>query len=107
MTHLRFEWDELNIAHLARHSIIPSEAEQVMLNRPIDLGTELRNGEERFAQVGETNSGRILIVITMHPNDGMVRVVTAWPAKKRLQRYFGSHKEAGNAGRTEDQDIRD
>jgi hypothetical protein len=54
---VQFDWNEENIAHLAKHQIAPVEAEQVTLNRPLDLGTELRNGEERTVQVGETDAG--------------------------------------------------
>ena len=33
-----FEWDEANIGHLARHSVLSEEAEQVILNDPVDAG---------------------------------------------------------------------
>jgi hypothetical protein len=29
---IEFDWDEANIGHLARHSVLPGEAEQVILN---------------------------------------------------------------------------
>jgi hypothetical protein len=32
-----FDWDSYNVAHLAKHQIEAIEAEQVVLNRPIDL----------------------------------------------------------------------
>ncbi len=44
-----FEWDDANISHIAEHDVRPSEAEEVILNRPVDLGSELRNGEKRMA----------------------------------------------------------
>jgi hypothetical protein len=96
-----FDWDDANIQHLARHDITPEEAEQVVLNRPADLGSELRNQEERLTQVGETDVGRILIVVTAEQSDKL-RVVTAWPARERLRRYFLTQKRSGNAGRTEE-----
>jgi uncharacterized DUF497 family protein len=95
-----FDWDDKNIGHLARHQIAPAEAEQVIRNRPIDLDTYLRNGEERTFQVGETDSGRIPIVVSTML-DGITRVVTAWPAKERLRRYFSTQKKSGHAGRIE------
>ena len=100
-TSMVFDWDEFNTAHLAKHEIKHHEAEQVILNRPIDLGTELRNGEERVVQVGETDTGRILNVVSTSLSDKRVRVVTAWPTKERLRRYFELFKRNGNAGRTE------
>jgi uncharacterized DUF497 family protein len=103
---LVFDWDEQNIAHLTRHLIVPVEPEQVVLNRPIDLGSNLRNGEERIAQVGETDAGRVLHVISTM-RDGKVRIITAWPAKDRMRRYFLSLKRNGNVGRIEEQDLRE
>jgi len=106
MPPIPFDWDRDNISHLALHAIAPEEAEQVVLNRPVDLESELRNGEKRTVQVGETDAGRILVMVsTMH--DQKVRVVTAWPAKDRLRRYFLSLKRNGNVGRIEEQELRE
>lgn len=102
----RFDWDEENVGHLARHEVTPDETEQVIQNRPVDLGSELRNGEERVAQVGETDAGRILIVVTTM-KDKKIRVITAWPAKERFRRYFQTQKRNGNVGRIEEQDLQE
>lgn len=102
----RFDWDKENVGHLALHRVSPGEAEQVILNRPVDLGAELRNGEERVAQVGETDEGRILIVVTTMRGK-KVRVITAWSAKVRLRRYFLTLKRNGNVGRIEEEDLRE
>jgi uncharacterized DUF497 family protein len=103
---LQFDWDEQNIGHLARHQILPVEVEQVIQNRPVDLPSEIRNGEERIPQIGETDAGRILVAVsTMHGKN--VRVVTAWPANKNYRRYFLSLKGNGNVGRTETDDLRE
>ena len=50
---LQFDLDELNIGHLALHGIALEEAEQAVRNRPLDLSSELRNGEERVSHIGE------------------------------------------------------
>ena len=102
----KFDWDSENIEHFARHQITPSEAEQVVLNRPIDLEAELRNGEERVPHIGETDTGRILVVVTTMRGK-KVRIVTAWPAKERLRRYFQTQKRNGNVGRIERQDLQE
>jgi hypothetical protein len=71
-----FDWDDSNIGHLAEHGVAPEEAEQVIQNRQVDLESELRNGEERIAHIGETDAGKILIVVsTLH--NMKLRVVTA------------------------------
>lgn len=102
-----FEWDEHNIAHIATHQIEPAEAEQVIFNRPLDLRSEVRSGEERFMQIGETDAGRILAVVTTGLLNLKIRVVTAWPANKNYRRYFASMKRNGNVGRIEKQDLRE
>jgi uncharacterized DUF497 family protein len=101
-----FVWDKQNLEHLALHEISPAEAEEVLRNRPMDLESQLRNGEERMAQVGETDSDRILIVVSTMCGK-KIRVVTAWPAKERFRRYFLSLKRNGNVGRIEEQDLRE
>jgi hypothetical protein len=101
-----FDWDKDNIDHLALHQILPAEAEQAILNRPVDLGSQLRNGEKRIAVVGETDAGRTLVAVaTMRGKK--VRVVTAWPANKSYRRYFLSMKRNGHVGRIEEQDLRE
>jgi hypothetical protein len=106
MKMLSFNWDEENIRHLARHKISPAEVEEVIGNRPRDVESELRNGEERVVQVGETDAGRILIVVSTTRNL-KIRVVTAWPAKERLRRYCQTQKRNGNVGRIEEHDLRE
>ena len=106
MQSLEFDWDDENIGHLALREIKPEDAEEVIRNRPCDLETSLRNGEERVAQVGETDAGWILIVIST-TREGKIRVVTAWPAKERLRRYFHTQKRSGHVGRIEEEDIRE
>jgi len=106
MSHVLFDWDEKNLRHVARHQIKPEEAEQVVLNRPIDLGSELRNGELRVAQIGETDAGRVLTVISTIVGE-KIRIVTAWPADRNYRRYFASLKRNGNVGRTQEHDLRE
>ena len=103
---LEFDWDEQNIGHLARHQISPAEAEQVVINRPVDLASELRNGEERVPHIGETNAGRILVLVTTMRGK-KVRVVTAWPANKNYRQYFRSLKRNGNVGRIKTDELRE
>ena len=101
-----FDWDEENSRHLAAHEISPVETEHVIRNRPLDLESHLRNNEERVVQVGETDARRILVVVSTM-RDERIRVVTAWPAKERLRRYFLTQKRNGNVGRIEEQDLRE
>ena len=103
---IEFDWDHANVAHLAKHRVTQEEAEQVILNRPVDLSKELRSGEERLAQIGETDRGRVLVVISTMVESG-IRVVTAWPANKAYRSYFATLKRNDNVGRVEGQDVRE
>ena len=43
--------------NVARHIVLPEEAEQVILNDPVDLGMEVPEGEERYLNLGATFRG--------------------------------------------------
>lgn len=84
--------DEANIGHVARHSVLPEEAEQVILNDPVDLGMEIVEGEERHLNLGATVLHRILLVVTTWRED-RVRVVTAFEPIKRLIQFYYQERE--------------
>jgi hypothetical protein len=93
---MTFDWDQFNIAHIARHEVKPHEAEEVVTSDPIDLAVTIRNGEERTEQVGETVTGRILQVVTTIRNS-RIRVVTALPLRSRWHAWYYALKEDRNA----------
>ena len=84
---IQFDWDEANIRHLARHGVLPQEAEQVILNDPVDLGMKMVPGEERYLNLGATERGRILLVVTTWRGH-RVRVITAFEPIKRLVQFY-------------------
>ena len=63
MATIQFDWDKGNIGHLARHGITPAEAQQVLFNWQVDLDSHVRNGEEPVVPAGETDQGRVLVVV--------------------------------------------
>jgi uncharacterized DUF497 family protein len=87
----QFQWDQANIGHIARHGVEPAEAEQVILNDPLDLTFEASDGEQRVAQLGEANSGRVLVVVSTWRGD-LIRVITANPAGKRLSNFYATQR---------------
>jgi uncharacterized DUF497 family protein len=97
---MQFFWDQGNIDHIALHGITPEEAEQVIENDPLDAGSVFRNGESRTLHIGETDSGRVLLVVITE-RDGMYRVVTARPSRREERYIYSKHKVA-----TDDQDYR-
>ena len=101
-----FDWDQANINHIARHGITPEEAEQVVLNDPIDLTMQLSDGEERTPQVGETDAGRLLVVVTTWREE-LIRVVTAFPAKSAFRKLYVTQKGIAHAGEFEETKLQE
>lgn len=97
----QFEWEVHNLSQIAEHDVKAEEAEQVLLNDPIELDLQLEESEEeRWPYIGETNAGRILrVIITLRGN--RLRVVTAFePSKGSKQAYL--EIRAGLYDRSED-----
>ena len=78
-----FDWDEANIEHIARHNVMPEEAEQVLCHDPLELEPQFMDDEVRFPSVGITNRGRCLFVVAT-VRDDRIRVATAYDAPKYL-----------------------
>lgn len=83
-----FEWDESNREHIARHNVMPEEAEQVLMNEPVDDGFEVVEGEERWTSVGHTNRLRILRVVWTHRQATTIRIVTAFDVSLNSAREY-------------------
>ena len=43
---LVFNWDDANVAHVARHNVTRDEVEQAFANDPMDLGAGMVDDEE-------------------------------------------------------------
>lgn len=101
-----FEWDAHNVAHIARHGVQPSEAEEALAGNVGTLRSEVRGtSEERWISVGLTTRGRLLAVVWTSRGT-RVRVVTAYPADKRMQRFYERAK-AGNPATKSDSPVPD
>jgi uncharacterized DUF497 family protein len=89
---IEFDWDKANMGHVARHGVLPEEAEQVILKDPVDLGMEIVEREERYLNLGATVQGRVLLVVTTWRGE-RVRIVTAFePIKRLIQFYYRERK---------------
>ena len=62
--------------------VAPAEAEEAVSGGAIPIETELRGGEERHTELGETSAGRLLIVVWTWRHL-KVRVVTAFPPSRK------------------------
>jgi uncharacterized DUF497 family protein len=56
----KFEWDEANRGHIARHGVTPAEFEQGMKNDPVFVAEFEVNGESRIRVAAITDRGRLL-----------------------------------------------
>jgi uncharacterized DUF497 family protein len=103
---LIFHWDENNRNHIAKHGVTPEEAEQIVNNDPIDITVNLRNREERTVQLGETDAGRVLLAVTTWRNE-KVRVVTAYPAGKKLRELYSKLKGQSHVGGSQNSGLQE
>lgn len=83
-----FSWDDGNVGHIARHGLTPDEVEEALLD-PRRTGAPARNtaGERRWAVLGATISGRVLLVVFTR-RAGLVRVITARAASATQRRRY-------------------
>ena len=84
---LQFDWDDENSAHIATHGVSCAEAEQVISNEPFDVELQTVKDEERFVQLGETNAGRIMVVVSTW-RESLIRVITAFDAPKAMKDLY-------------------
>jgi uncharacterized DUF497 family protein len=81
----RLIWDTWNIAHIARHDVIPDEVEDVCHGQPVTSQTY----KGRIRVVGPTRSHRMLTVILAPTEEpGVYYPVTARPADRKERRNY-------------------
>ena len=79
-----FDWDSVNVAHIARHAVEPSEVEAVCRGSSVIL----RGREGRYLVYGRTGGGRYLIAIVRSLGGGLARIITARDMTDRERRYY-------------------
>lgn len=89
-----FDWEDANVAHIARHGVTRAEAEQVVAGASVPLQREERAGEERHTDLGDTAAGRLLVVVWTWRRQ-KIRVVTAFPAGRRWRSLWLRVRKGG------------
>ncbi len=86
---LRLIWDDWNIAHIARHKVIPNEVEEVCFGTPF-----IQKGDKgRWLLTGPTNAGRMLsVVLDPEDEEGVFYPVTARPASRKERENYQKEK---------------
>jgi uncharacterized DUF497 family protein len=83
-----FDWDGSNIEHVARHGVIPSEAEEALADpRRVRTDAYTMPTERRVAFIGRTTTGRLLYVVLTR-RSSMLRVATARDATERETKQY-------------------
>lgn len=83
-----FEWDDVNIDHIASHDYNPEQVEEVFAG-PFHLH---RGRAGRFIASGPTFEGRMTVVIFERFPGSRLRVITAREMSRRERRRYRHHK---------------
>jgi hypothetical protein len=101
---MRFEWTvgpEGNIVHVARHRLVPAQAEAAVRDvYRVPLPGRQVKGEERGALLGVAQggpSGPLVLVVVYTVRAGAVRVDTAMRARPRHVREYRAARAAREA----------
>jgi uncharacterized DUF497 family protein len=84
---LTFEWDDANREHIAQHLVLPDEVEEIFSRETFEVNSYNIRGEDRFEELGITDSGRILFVVSTVRRDRL-RIVTAYDATRNQKAEF-------------------
>jgi uncharacterized protein len=82
-----FEWDAANLQHIARHGVLPEEAEEAVLIEPLETDVQSHDSEDRVLCFGRTKSGRLLTILYAERR-GKIRVVTGYDMTKAQQELY-------------------
>ncbi|MEK7521922.1 MAG: BrnT family toxin [Patescibacteria group bacterium] len=79
-----FDWDEGNTSHIAKHNVLPKEAEDVFFDKNNVLEDDPKHSEieQRYLVVGKTKGERLLYqVFTIR--DNKIRVISSRDINKK------------------------
>jgi len=78
-------WTEDSETHIARHNVTPLEVEQVLYSQP---RLAVSGRDDTTEVLGQTNAGRLLLVVFTEASDGRDFVVTARDMTANEKRAF-------------------
>ncbi len=85
-----FQWDEDNVAHIARHHVYPDEVEELAFDD--EPWIRKGSGGTRY-MLGYTISGRYLFVVYALKEKGIARVVTAMDMDEKSRRLYRKRRK--------------
>ena len=84
MNFKEYDWDDINIEHIAQHGVIPQEVEEACFNQPLVM----RLGRNRHLVYGRSDSGRYLFIVAIDKGKGLVRIISARNMSKSERRLY-------------------
>lgn len=81
-----FRWNQWNVEHLVNHGVEPDEAEEVL--REARSPYPRRIGEDKLLVWGRGRGGRLLQIIFVMDDDGMVFVIHGRELTDREKRRY-------------------
>jgi uncharacterized DUF497 family protein len=89
----RLVWDEWNIAHIAKHKVIPEEVEEICHNDAL-----VQQGHTgRLLIFGLTKGNKMItVIIDPEPEKEVYYVVTARPSSKRERNIYRDENNKQN-----------
>lgn len=84
-----FQWDKGNIAHIAKHNVLPREAEEVFFDKDNVRDEDLEHStrEKRFLIIGKTDKGRLLYQI-FTVRGGEIRIISSRDINKKEVKLY-------------------
>lgn len=82
-----FEWDDINVEHLARHRINPDEVEQ-LFEGPVLRRRGGTDATDRFRVLGRTAGGRYLAVVIQVKGQDVIRAFTGWDMRPHERELY-------------------
>jgi uncharacterized DUF497 family protein len=91
-----FEWDAGNSRkNEVKHSVTPSEAEEVFFNNPLLIRSDDQHSESerRYMALGKTNQARALTVIfTLRQDATLIRIISARDQHRKERHLYEQAK---------------
>lgn len=86
---MRFEWDPRKAAaNLRTHRVRFAEAVTVLEDDFALTREDPDGGEDRFATLGLSSLGNLLVVVYTYREPDIIRVISAWKANKRQRAIY-------------------
>lgn len=82
----KLEWDQYNIAHIARHNVVPSEVEEVCKAEVTRLKS--KSHPTRIVLIGKTQTQRKLKIVFEPKENEVWRPITAHDASKKERNMY-------------------